>query len=107
MPVLIAVCTNLVRGLAVCHRRLYRVDQETAPDFLKFVALLLCFPVFEAHQFFFKITYTLQQKRMMRLGFHDLAGEIYDKRLSSRSVSDLKELLSEVEQRGKTLITRI
>ena len=57
-----------MRWLAVCHARLRHVGEGTTIYGLEFVALLLAFPVFKLHNLLFKISYTIQQRKLRNIG---------------------------------------
>lgn len=58
-----------MRGLGVAHGFFKRIhDRGTFPYGLKTVALLLSFPCFYASNFFFKLAYLGNQRRLLRVG---------------------------------------
>lgn len=67
MSALIAMATKPMHWFAAAHRFFRHVSDNARPDFLKFIALLFCFPCFKAHDFFFKIVFLLKQRRILRL----------------------------------------
>jgi hypothetical protein len=46
---------------------LHNISKRSSSQILQFISLLLCFPVFKANDFFFKITYSLNQRRLLIL----------------------------------------
>lgn len=103
---LIAVCAYLMRRLRTLHAQLCSVDEDTWGQFVKLVALLLSFPCFEAHNFCFKLSYTLMQKRLRILGREcalmggeDLSLQFEGLRIHERNVTKLHKSLNEVARR--------
>ena len=71
LSILITVCTQAMGRLAVCHLWLKRESEGAGIVPLKFVALFLTFPCFEAHNLLFKIAYALGGRRLCRLRSHE------------------------------------
>ena len=65
---LVAGGTNIMNRLAACHFRLKSVSERTAAEPVQLVTLLLCRPIFHGHQFFFKLVYSANDRRIRRLG---------------------------------------
>src|SRR5438105_433245 len=82
---LVAICTNEMRRFAVAHRFFHGISQRTSVEFYEFIALLLCLPCFEFSNLFFKIAYTLQQRRLAEIGAKCalLGGENYSVQFDS------------------------
>ncbi len=66
---LVTLGTNVMNRLAVCHFRFQSIDERTGSEFVQLVALLLCRPIFYCHQFFFKLVYAANSRRIGRLRF--------------------------------------
>jgi hypothetical protein len=62
-----SMSTNLMNWFAAAHRFLKAISESSVPKIVQFVALLLCFPCFHASHFFFRIAYTLNQRKLIRL----------------------------------------
>ena len=97
LGLLIAMGTKAMRWLSVCHLWLKAVGDRTGSETLHLIALLFSFPIFEAHNLLFKITYALGSRRLRLasekkrlLGLDDMFLErdfdIIDARLSVGSV---------------------
>lgn len=57
MTAIEALCAKPMRWLAVFHSRLVHVSEGRTINLAKLVALAFSFPVFEAHNFLFKLRY--------------------------------------------------
>lgn len=64
-----AVCTQIMRWLVVLHTWLHTVRENVRSDIGKLIALRLSLPVFQLHNFLFKLAYTLGERRLFLLGF--------------------------------------
>ena len=66
LAALVAVGTYGMRQFGRLHAFLQHVDRSGMEtfNFLQFVPLLLCFPVFECSQLCFKVAYLAQQRRI-------------------------------------------
>ena len=62
-----AICAKPMRWLAAAHSRLRHVSECAVPDIYKLVALLLCGPIFQTHNFLFKICYAAGVRRLLLL----------------------------------------
>src|SRR4030088_11168 len=80
---LVAVCTKCMRIFATLMSFFKDVGERSPIKLLHLVALLLTFPCFEASQFFFKLVYLLNRRRIARLGGDDLFPELKDGRIAS------------------------
>ena len=69
-PALVTICTKCMAGFATRFRALQHISKRPGNTFCKAVALLLCFPCCKLSNFFFKLTYTLNQLELVRLGGH-------------------------------------
>ena len=65
---LVAACTNAMHWFSALSLWLHKVSEHSTRYFPKFVALSLSIPCFRLSHFFFKIAYTLQQRKLVRLG---------------------------------------
>src|SRR5580700_3173672 len=108
LALLKAVCAKPMPGLAVLHAWLRRVGERADNNFLKLVALLLSFPVFEAHNLLFKAVYAINVRRMRLasvrkrlLGVEDVALQPYldliDLGFPGNSVEALRQLQCRLE----------
>src|SRR5882724_1842716 len=88
-----------------------RIGEGTVPDILQFVFFLLAIPCFKASNLCFEIAYTLQHRKLVRLGREcvRLGGEDYslqfdDRLVEFRKVSDryerLRHILSKLQGRN-------
>src|SRR5262249_9795541 len=100
--VAIAVCTYVMLWVGAAHVFLNRISRHAPSDLGKLVALLLCFPCFEISNFFFKLAYLFQQRRLRRIGLKcaSLGGENYavefdDLVLNHDSVAEAYHCLSD------------
>ena len=84
-----AVCTYAMKGLAVAHRFFNRKGNEARSQFCQLVALLVCFPIFQASHFFFKVAYLLNQRRLRLLCREDFFLQFYDRRVANGGVADV------------------
>ena len=73
MPIVVAVCTNTMKGLAIAHRFFYGISERSTTVVGKLIPLLLCVPCFKAHNFLFKIAYSLNQRRLRFLCGEDFS----------------------------------
>lgn len=64
---LVTSSTKIMRGLALAHFFLQCIYHAPRKRGRQFVALLLSFPVFYAFQFFFRISFLLNQRRILLL----------------------------------------
>ncbi len=53
-----AVATQLMRGMQWLHVALCHISKQTSGNLKNFIIIRLSFPVFNLHQFFFKIAYS-------------------------------------------------
>lgn len=67
MALLETVCTKPMCWLAVLHSRLWHVSKSAPINSCKVIALALCRPVFEAHNFLFKLRYASARRRLSLL----------------------------------------
>lgn len=77
-PVFVAVCTYLMRKFGRLHAVLQSVAERPVPFVVKFVAILLTFPVFEVSHFFFKLAYSCNQRRLRLMCGEDMFLKLYD-----------------------------
>ena len=68
LAALVACLTNLMRGFAVCHLWLKRVDEDPRREFLQPIPILLCGPRLDLSHMFFKAAYFCGHVRLARLG---------------------------------------
>ena len=96
---LITICTNCMRGFALLFSYFRNVSEKSTIQVLKFISLLLTFPCFEAAQFFFKLIYFVNRRRIARLGGDDLFPELRDGRISIDRVVHILQRLRDVKHR--------
>lgn len=96
LAVFVAVSAKHMEWLSLFHSRLQRISVHSRTDFVKIVAALLCGPCFKLGFFFFKLAYSVQQRRLRRLGLHcvalggkDLSSEFENLRLDEVRVVDI------------------
>ncbi len=89
--------------LAVLHSWLRHVGESSPVYGLQYIALLLCFPVFQAHNFLFKLSYALNQRHLRRLGLQNLLLDHEYRAITGGRVVDLDQTLRVIEQRCKDL----
>lgn len=63
-----AICAQQMNWFGSAHHLLFGVGERSGSAFVKFVCFLLCIPCFKAHYFFFKIVYTINQRKLISLG---------------------------------------
>ena len=67
--VLVALCAYPMRWFGTAHAFFKSVhNSQSVPNTLKLVSLLLCFPCFHASDFFFKLAYFINHRRLIRIG---------------------------------------
>lgn len=59
-----AIGAYVVWRLAVIHRWLQRESDNASTDIGKLIPLLISFPVFKTSHFLFKVTYTINKRRL-------------------------------------------
>ena len=64
-PVFVAFCAYVMRRFGTLSVRLQRINECAVPDVFKFIALLLSIPAFKVSHFFFKLAYSLDQRRLL------------------------------------------
>jgi hypothetical protein len=84
-----AVCTDAVKGLTASHGLFNRKSHDARGNLGKFVALLVCLPIFQEVHFSFKISNTLDQRRLCLLCGKDFFLELYDGGVPSGSIVPL------------------
>lgn len=101
--------TEPMRRLAIIHAFLRHVGESQRSDGLKFVALLPCFPVFELHNFLFKLAYRLgsfrlrrQCRAQRRLGIKNTLTELQLDILDRQAIGNSLHALYEVERTLKS-----
>src|SRR6516225_158636 len=67
LVLLVAGCTYPMKGFGIACIRLQHVGKGPGSNLLQLVSLLLSFPCFKASNFFFKIAYSLNQRRLFCL----------------------------------------
>jgi hypothetical protein len=67
-PALVASCTYLMHGFGTLSFCFQRISKGPFPKFLQLIAFFLILPSFKASHFFFKLAYTIQQRRLSRAG---------------------------------------
>jgi len=101
--ILVALCAYPMRWFGAAATRLQSIQKSSLPWGYQLVALFLFFPCFYASDFFFKIAYLLNHRRLMRLGRKcaALGGQNYALELDNPSLDfrdrfKLKEALCDV-----------
>ena len=87
----------MMRWFSLCHLWLQCVHMNTGWQSLKLVTLLLCFPSFKCSYFFFKIAYSLNQRRLLRLCGEDFFLEFYGHRVASGGITNVLQSLRKIE----------
>ncbi len=96
LTILIAICAKPSILLGAAHGFLENLNKSTGSHFLKFIALFLCFPCFKASHFFFKLAYSLQQRRLMLACGEDFFLKFYDRPIANGSVVDVLQSLRHI-----------
>jgi hypothetical protein len=96
---IIAGCTKLMRWFSIGQLFLRRIGDDAGSQLIKFIALLLCIPCFKASHFFFKIAYSLNQRRLRRLCSEDFFLKFYDGLVPSGSVVNILNALRNIHRR--------
>ncbi len=88
-PFVVATAANPMRWFGVCCIALQRVSKNSRFKSIELVALFLSFPCFYISDFFFKFCYTLNQRRLFRLGSKcaALGGHNYGLQLNNFSLN--------------------
>lgn len=73
LAILITIGTYPMGWLAFFHAFFKAVSERPLPSVLQLIALLVCRPIFHAHDFLFKRVYALQIRRMNALGLGQAA----------------------------------
>ncbi len=97
LAALIAICTKHMEWFAVLHAQLRRVGENVGADLLKFVALFLCIPCFQASHFFFKLSYMFGQRRLRLLCGEDFFLKFYDRRVATSGTVNVLQSLRYIE----------
>jgi hypothetical protein len=92
-----AVCTDAVKGLTASHGLFNRKSHDARGNLGKFVALLVCLPIFQEVHFSFKISNTLDQRRLCLLCGKDFFLELYDGGVPSGSIVDVLQSLGYIK----------
>src|SRR5580700_6298788 len=111
LGLLITICAYIMRRFAAAHRFFDGVGERAVTDIGELISLLLCYPCFEASNFFFEITYALQQRRALILcrqrgivGIDKFALEFEELGLKGLTVVQryhrLRNILSAIERRN-------
>lgn len=67
LTVLIALGTQVMRGLAILHVGLQTIGKYTRSTRGQLIAFRLSFPVFQCHNFLFTLAYALGERRLLLL----------------------------------------
>ncbi len=105
--ILIAVCAKIMCWFGGVHNWLQSIRQRpSVPDLLEFVLLSLGVPCFKVSHFFFKLTFMLQQRKLVLLGRHcaRLGGDDYslqfnDLVLNKGEITETYQCLRDVASR--------
>jgi hypothetical protein len=114
MTLLIAVCTKQMRWFAGMGSYFRRVGQMTGRsvvgNVLEFVCLGLSVPCFKVSNFFFKLTYTIQQRKLVRLGREcaglggdDFSVQFDDLFTNQSSIANTEQRLADLRRRIQRL----
>ena len=95
----ITVCANAMRWFSISHLFLYDIAKNSRRDYIKFIALLLCFPCFKLNQFCFEAVYFLNQTNLRRLCGEDLFLKLYGKPISLGGVRHVIDRLRHIKHR--------
>ena len=93
-----AASTHAMRWFAILHRFFQSVSERSFTIVGKLVPLLRCIPCFKARQFFFKIAYTLQQRRLRRVCGEDFFQKFYNRPIANGRVVDILQSLRRIKQ---------
>src|SRR5689334_19073321 len=108
LAMLVACSAYFVRKFGTAHSFFYYISERTQPYVFKFILLLLCVPCFYISNLFFEITYSLQQRKLVRLGRecvrlggHDESLQFDDCLVKLREIADRPERLGHIEREFK------
>ena len=65
--ILVAAGAKVMHGLGALHRWLYAISQRSRSQFVQLVTFLLMRPVFELHNLGFKVAFSGNNRRIIRL----------------------------------------
>lgn len=83
---LVAIFANCMRRFAIFHSFFQDVSEKTESQVLKFVALLVCIPCFQASHLSFKVAYLLKQRRLRRLSAENAFLKLYNRSIASSAI---------------------
>ena len=97
---LIASCTYAMKRLGRLSLWFQRIGERwgTRNQLLKIVAFLLSVPPFKASHFFFKLAYSIQQRRLRLACSEDFFLKFYDRRIATGSVVNILQSLRDIER---------
>jgi hypothetical protein len=96
-PFLETICTYWMRRFAALCLWLQE-PSDSMPEFFQFISILLGIPCFKASHFFFKLTYSIQQ-RFLRLSCSDeFFFKFYNRPVASGSVTEILKSLYDIER---------
>jgi hypothetical protein len=98
MSPLVTGSTKAMRGLAFCGLRLQLVSERSATIVGQFVSLLLSVPCFKLSHLLFKIAYSLNQRRLLRLFGKDFFLKLYDRGVANRNVVEILQSLRTIQK---------
>lgn len=87
-----------MRWFSSAHGFFYRIGADARGDFLKFIAFSVCLPLFKLSHLFFKIAYTLNQRRLRLLGGEDFFLKVYDRPIAGGGVVNVLQSLREIKR---------
>src|SRR6478672_3305036 len=99
MVAVIAIGTKAMEWSAVSFRWLQRVGEGSRWKLLQLVALVLCRPAFQLHNFFFKLVYAFERRRQAALGIDYVALNIDDRGILRGLRFQSADALSDLERR--------
>lgn len=97
--ILIAACTYAMKRLGRLSILLQRKGETWFPRYqlLKFIPFLLSIPPFKASHFFFKLAYSVQERRLRLSCSQEFFLKFYDRRIATGSVVNILQSLRNIE----------
>src|SRR3954470_12761415 len=96
MSLLIAGSTKAMHGFAFCCLRLQLISERATTVIGEFVPLLLSFPCFKLSHLCFKLAYSLQQGKLVRMGGQNLPLKLNNRTLELGGIAEVHKTLRDV-----------
>jgi len=103
-PFAVTICAEIMRRFGIAHAFFQSISNNSSiPQVFQVIAFLFGLPCFEIHNFFFKIAYFLNHRRLLRLGGKSLSlyrnqvsGCLSDSRINSIARFQLKNTIDDI-----------